>query len=117
MAFTETPKEELIKPKLSQIPNEVPSDAAKSAADAPSTEASSTQNEDGKLPRFQFWFVPYCSKTIQEFDSEFKSRQVEWKQSEPYKHCKAKLEEMKVRGIRITNIVALGVGSFHQACM
>lgn len=119
--FPESAKAELESTKLNhnllQTTNKIRDDAPNSASNVPSTDPNSSQNENDNVNKYFFRFVAYSSKTVQDFDSELKSRQAKWKQSEPYKVCVARLQEMKTRGIQVTKIVALGVGSFHQACM
>jgi hypothetical protein len=65
--------------------------------------------------KLSFRFISYFTKTLDELDSQFKSRQAKWKKSLQYRICVAKFKRMKAAGTRITNIVALGVGSLHQA--
>jgi hypothetical protein len=100
------------------VPSKENSAAIQSGTEPSTTNAieeSSSRYQDDKMLRLNFRFTSYFTKTLDELNSQLKSRQVKWKRSSQYIFCVAEFKKMKAAGFRITNIVALGVGSLQQA--
>jgi hypothetical protein len=58
----------------------------------------------------------YWTRTVKELDDEFKSIQMEWRNSGEYKVLLAQMGELtKATKAPITNIIALGTGSLHDS--
>jgi len=84
----------------------------------PAVTESSSQiegTEESNVLRLYFRFAAYFTKTLDEIDEQFKTRQAGWKESEQHKLCVTRLLDMKTSGVHVTNIVTLGVESLHQA--